>query len=119
MVHGSPKASANTPMFEVVKKVRARGTYPIVEAGFMECNEPSIPEAIDKCASQGATRIVAVPYFLHVGTHVADDLPTLLEEGKERHPGIEFLMAPYLGQSPKLTDVLVKRANAVELASRS
>ena len=79
----------------------------------MECNEPAIPKAIDRCVGAGATRIVAVPYFLHTGTHVCDDLPTLLEEAQRRHPAVEFLMADYIGLSPRLTDVLAARAHAV------
>src|SRR5690348_4649044 len=98
MVHGSPHASANTDMFRVVETLKARsgaGQFPIVEVGFMECNEPSIPEAIDRCVAAGATRLVAVPYFLHTGTHVCDDLPTLLEEAQERYPKVEFRLGDY------------------------
>lgn len=116
MVHGSPRASANAEMFRVVEELKGRPEtrerFPVVEVGFMECNEPSIPEAIDRCVTAGAERVVAVPYFLHTGTHVADDLPTLLEEAEERHPGVEFLMSDYIGLSPHLTDLLTSRAEA-------
>ena len=54
----------------------------------MECNDPTITEAIDICVAAGAEEIIAVPYFLHTGTHVADDLPTLLEEAHARYPHI-------------------------------
>ncbi len=114
MVHGSPSAGANAPMFEVVEMVRRRAAYPIVEVGFMECNEPTIPDAIDSCVAQGAAKIIAVPYFLHLGTHVADDLPTLLEEGQTRYPNIVFEMGPYLGLSPLVTEVMAERAIAVQ-----
>src|SRR4051812_18703405 len=67
MVHGSPRAVANEPMFRVVEVIRERGIYPIVEAAFMECNEPDIPTAIGSCIAQGATEVIAVPYFLHTG----------------------------------------------------
>jgi sirohydrochlorin ferrochelatase len=100
-------------MFEVVEVIRARGVYPIVEVGFMECNEPDIPTAIDSCVSQGATEIVAVPYFLHTGNHVADDLPRLLEEAQLRYPDIRFRLGEFLGRAPQLTDILVSRAKAV------
>lgn len=116
LVHGSPRPTANADMFRVLEVVRQRGAFPIVEAGFLECNEPAIPEAIDRFAAQGAERIVAVPYFLHTGTHVADDLPTLLEAGRERHPHVEFGMGPYLGRSPILTDLLEARARAAMAA---
>lgn len=116
MVHGSPRPVANEDMFAVVedfkRRPEARERFPIVRVGFMECNEPSIPDAIDACVADGATRIVAVPYFLHTGTHVCDDLPTLLEEAQARHPDVEFLMGDYLGLSPRLSDLLATRATA-------
>ena len=113
MVHGSPRPIANADMFAVVEDVKARGRFAIVAVGFMECNEPSIPNAIDGCVAEGATRVVAVPYFLHTGTHVCDDLPTLLEEAQARHPHVEFLMGDYLGLSLRVTDLLAERAAAV------
>jgi sirohydrochlorin ferrochelatase len=106
----------------VVEDLKARPdaqrAFPIVEVGFMECNEPTIPEAIDTCVERGATRVVAVPYFLHTGTHVADDLPTLLEEAQARHPGVEFRMGDYIGLSPRLTDLLAARAASAVAGSR-
>ncbi len=112
MVHGSPRPIANSDMFRVVEILRKRAVFPIVEVGFMECNEPSIPEAIEDCAAAGAERIVAVPYFLHTGTHVADDLPTLLEAAQEQYPHIEFRMGPFLGRATQLTEILADRITA-------
>jgi len=112
MVHGSPRPVANGDMFRVAEEIRARAAFDHVAVGFMECNEPTIPEAVDACAAEGAERIVAVPYFLHTGTHVADDLPTLLEEAQGRHPHIQFQMGRYIGTSPRLTDILAARARA-------
>ncbi len=113
MVHGSPRPIANNDMFAVVDVIRERGVYPIVEVGFMEINKPSIPEAIERCVVQGAKRVLAVPYFLHTGNHVTDDLPTLLEEAQARYPQVEFLMGDYLGHDPLLADVVAERAAAV------
>ena len=110
MVHGSPRGAANDDMFMVVSLVRERGAYPIVEVGFMECNEPSIAEAIDRCVAQGAERVTAVSYFLHIGNHVADDLPTLLEQAPARHPQVEFLMGDLLGSDATIADVVRDRA---------
>ena len=103
-------------MFRVVERFKARPDaavrFPIVEVGFMECNEPTIPEAIARCVAAGATRVVAVPYFLHTGTHVCDDLPTLLEEAQEQYPEVEFRLGDYIGLSLLLTDLLACRAEA-------
>ncbi len=113
MVHGSPRPASNKEMFRVVEVVKARQAFDIVEVGFMECNEPTIKDALDSCAAQGASDVTAVPYFLHTGTHVADDLPTLLDEAQARHPEINFSMGRYLGASETVTEVLADRAAAV------
>ncbi|GAC1548890.1 MAG: hypothetical protein NVS2B7_24940 [Herpetosiphon sp.] len=111
MVHGSPRPESNIDMYAVVEEVRKTGRYPIVEVGFMECNEPPIPEAIDRCVTAGATRIVAMPYFLHTGNHVTDDLPTLLGDGQERHPGVTIVMSDYLGHDALIADVVTDRVH--------
>lgn len=109
MVHGTPRPEANAEMFQVVEAIREKGLFPIVEVGFMECNAPTIPEAIAACAAQGADEIRAVPYFLHTGSHVAEDLPRLLESGVQEYPHIAFRMGDYLGRSALLTDILADR----------
>lgn len=116
MVHGSPRPESNEDMYRVVDEVRATGIFPIVEVGFMECNEPTIPAALETCIERGAARIIAVPYFLHAGTHVADDLPTLLENAAAGHPEIEFLMGDYLGHDPLVAGVLADRVRQANLS---
>ena len=118
MVHGSPRPESNNDMFRVVERVRERclqsGEYSQVEVGFMECNQPTIPDAIETCVRAGATRIVAVPYFLHTGNHVADDLPAFLEDAQERFPDVEFLMGDYLGHDTAIETVLLDRAREAQ-----
>jgi sirohydrochlorin ferrochelatase len=109
MVHGSPRPESNGAMFDVVDEVRRRGVFADIEVGFMECNEPDIPSAIDALVARGALSVVAVPYFLHAGTHVADDLPGLLEEAQERHPQVQFAMGDYIGRDLRLADVMRDR----------
>ena len=114
MVHGTPRPESNAEMFEVVEEVRSRGIYPIVRVGFMECNEPSIPEAIERCIADGASSIIAVPYFLHTGTHVAGDLPALLEDAYAKHSEVVFKMGRYIGPSPRITEILAERARSAQ-----
>lgn len=116
MIHGSPRPESNDDVFAILDQVRARGLYAQVRAGFMECNEPDIPTAIDQCVAGGARRVIAVPYFLHTGKHVANDLPGLLEEARARHPRVEFLMGSYVGTSPRVTEILAQRAQAAQPA---
>lgn len=113
MVHGTPRPQSNGDMFQVVEMVRESGVFARVEVGFMECNAPTIPEAIATLVEAGAQKIVAVPYFLHTGTHVADDLPTLLEAAQAQFPDVEFSMGDYLGHDEVLADVLAARVSEI------
>ena len=113
MVHGSPKPESNADMFRVVERLRATQEFSQIAVGFMECNEPDIPTAIDSLVSDGAKSIIAVPYFLHAGTHVADDLPTLLEEAQEKHTGVAFSLGDYLGREPLISEVLRARLSEI------
>ncbi|MBC8141314.1 MAG: CbiX/SirB N-terminal domain-containing protein [Armatimonadetes bacterium] len=117
LVHGSPRPVANNTMFEVVetlkKRPEVRERFPLTAVGFMECNEPDIPGAIANLVGDGATAITAVPYFLHTGTHVCEDLPTLLEEAQTAYPHVSFRMGDYLGLSPRMASLLGERANVV------
>ncbi len=109
MVHGSPRSASNKVMYEVVEEVRSRNLYDCVLEGFLECNEPSIAEAVDLLAQQNVQTITAVPYFLHTGTHVAEDLPALLREGERRHKEIRFRMGSFIGRSSSVCNLLELR----------
>ena len=113
MVHGSPRPVSNNAMFAVVDEVRKRAIFSDIEVGFMECNEPDIPTAIENLVARGAKSVVAVPYFLHAGTHVADDLPGLLEDAQARFSSVEFLMGDYLGRDLRVADVMRDRVREV------
>jgi sirohydrochlorin ferrochelatase len=113
MVHGSPNPESNQAVLTAAEMIRRRGAFSQVEIGFLECNEPDIPTAIEKCISAGAEGIVASPYFLHTGNHVANDIPEILEAAQKKYPNIQFLMTNIVGSSEKVTDVLEQRANEV------
>ncbi len=115
MVHGSPRPVANEDMFAVVQMVRERNLFLTVAVGFMECNEPTIPDAIAECVAHGAQRIIAVPYFLHLGNHVTDDLPALLEQAQKRYPAVEFMMGDWLGNDPAIETIMWERFAETEM----
>ena len=103
----------------MAKACEERSDYALVQVGFLECNDPSIPVAIDQCAQPGVKRIITVPYFLHTGTHVSEDLPNLLEEGRNRHSDVEFLLADFIGRSTKVTEILGDRIESAREKARS
>jgi sirohydrochlorin ferrochelatase len=110
--HGSPRAESNADLECLADAVRGRCAFAEVRLAYLECNAPDIATAVDACAAAGAERIVVVPWFLHTGNHVARDIPDILAGALRRHPGVEILMAPFAGSSPRVTGVIAARARA-------
>jgi len=109
MAHGSPDAQANRPIYAVARRIRAYGRYAAVTVCFMDLNQPRIPDAVAALAERGITNIIAVPYFLHLGNHVVDDLPAIIAEARARHPACTLLLAEHLGYDRLLVSVIAER----------
>jgi precorrin-8X/cobalt-precorrin-8 methylmutase len=107
--HGSRARSASEAMEATVAAAQRRAGYEIVACGYLEFSQPTIPEAIRRCVEAGATRIVAIPYFLHVGMHMVRDLPRVLREEREQYPQVEFVMGRHIGLHGDLVEVLLDR----------
>src|ERR1051326_2336585 len=110
--HGSPLPEANSDLELIAADVRSRAVFDLVEVCYLECNDPSIPHAIEMSVLSGIDQITVVPYFLHAGRHVVMDLPALLEEAMNHYPKVEFRLADHLGRSPMVTEVIQSRAKA-------
>ena len=77
--HGSKVESANDAVRAVADQLAHDGGYDLVEAAFLELAEPDLNGAVDRLVARGATRVVVIPYFLTLGTHLQRDLPRLVE----------------------------------------
>lgn len=109
IAHGSRRAEANADLVTVADLVREAGRFDIVEIAYLELAEPSIPAGGDRCVERGATRVFLSPYFLSAGSHVQDDLERFRGQFTERHPGVEFTVAPPLGVHPRMVDIVFDR----------
>jgi len=74
-------------------------------AGFLEFARPTIGEAIDSLVDQGARQVTVVPAMLMAAGHVKNDIPSEIQEGRERHPGVTFRMARPLDIHPALLEL--------------
>jgi sirohydrochlorin ferrochelatase len=110
MAHGTPFEAANDPILRVAEALRAH--YAQVQLGFMEINAPTIAEAAASLVGAGAERVVAAPYFLQLGEHVAADLPEEIRRAQRAHPQVPFTQADYLSYDPLLLEVIHDRLNA-------
>ena len=116
IAHGSPDADNNRPIYAVAERVRAMNRYTAVTVCFMDINRPTINEAIDDFAQNGIEHAIAMPYFLQLGNHVADDLPRLVQEGVVRHPHMSLLLAEHLGYDRLLMQPITDRVRGAPIA---
>lgn len=130
--HGSRLPYGKDVVSQIAEIYRTKQDY-MVEVGFMNMNKPSIPEAINKLAKNGAERIVVTPVFLANGVHTTEDIPKILglkedthEEGHSHHGHthshdeeekveIEFdgeiIYTEPLGADARIVDIINDRVN--------
>jgi sirohydrochlorin cobaltochelatase len=109
VAHGSPDPSANLAVEAVAARVRAKGVYAAVEVCYLGLNQPLLGPAIDEMARRKVARIIAAPYFLQLGGHVADDLPRAIHAARRRHPRTAILLAEHLAYDPLLVPAIAAR----------
>jgi len=112
IAHGSRRAASNDEVRQLADQVRRQDDHPYdhVETAFLELAEPSIRDGLAALAAKGATEIVAFPYFLAAGTHVAQDIPEAIAGFSAMHPSIKVRLTPHLGASAALPSAILSVA---------
>jgi len=112
VAHGSRRAESNDEVRALTRRlgVQTHGVYDRVECAFLELAEPSIPDGLRAAVREGATRVTVVPYFLSAGRHVVTDIPAEIEVVRKEFPGVEIVLAPYVGAASEMTGLLLQQA---------
>ncbi len=84
-----------------------------VATAFLELDQPSIPDALINAIEQGAREIVVLPYFLSAGRHVSEDIPAEVASVQKDYPDVIINIAPYLGASARMPEILLSQAKKV------
>jgi sirohydrochlorin ferrochelatase len=109
--HGSRRADANEALAQVVATVQALvGDAVIVRDAHMDLATPTIRDGFHACVTAGAEEVVAVPFFLFPGRHAVEDVPRLVAEAADEHPGVRHRVTETLGLHPLLARVVLELA---------
>jgi len=109
--HGSSVAEANEAVRRAAGETARRCRIPLWETAFLELAQPDLASAVRSLSARGAGRIIVTPYFLTMGIHLQRDLPRILDEISQAHPGIDLVCSPPLDGHPALIDILAERAH--------
>jgi len=111
VAHGSRVPESNAEIETLAGRLAAHaGAGATVSHAFLELARPSIAEAIDALAGDGARRIVVIPYFLSAGRHVVDDIPAIVADARRRHPQVELVMTTHFGARDEVPALLAAMA---------
>jgi sirohydrochlorin ferrochelatase len=107
--HGSRIPGAGESMEQVAERMRDKLAPGIIEICYMSRIGPHFPEVFESCVSQGATQVIVMPYFLHSGLHLIEDIPELLLEKARKYPHVELILGKNLGFDECLVDLVIRR----------
>jgi sirohydrochlorin ferrochelatase len=118
VAHGSRRAASNQDVRLLAERIRAldNDSFDIVLPAFLELADPDIGSGVDRCVELGASRITVMPYFLSPGRHVAEDIPSQLEQAKQRHPGIDFDLRRHIGGLDLMPEMVLRAASGEQQA---
>ncbi len=112
--HGSSDRSARTAFVHTVNSLKA--DFRSVTFCFLELDEPRIANGIDKIISNKPSTVIIVPYFLHKGAHIKNDVVKDINSALENYnlDNIKVYVTEHFGVDPKLVSLVLERAKEAE-----
>jgi len=112
--HGSSDRSARTAFVHTVNKLKP--DFRSVTFCFLELDEPRIANGIDKIISNNPSIVIIVPYFLHKGAHIKNDVVKDINSALENYnlENIQVHVTEHFGVDPKLVELVLERAKEAE-----
>ena len=111
--HGSRAAGADDDMEKIAEALRAK-LGGIVATCRMSGRGIPFDEAFESCAGRGAKEIIVLPYFLHFGVHLREDIPEILRKNVRKHPEVRLVLGKHLGYDDALVNLVAKRIGESE-----
>lgn len=104
--HGSRVPEAAKNMEKTAARLKDKHGYAMVEICFMSRLGPHFPEVFEYCVGRGATKVLVIPYFLHMGLHLLLDIPKMMQEEGQKYPQVELVLGKGLGFDELLVDLV-------------
>ncbi|MFH0968782.1 MAG: sirohydrochlorin nickelochelatase [Methanobacteriota archaeon] len=116
--HGSKKEYNKDLITKTAALIAERYPDYVVKCGFMEFNEPAIPQSLDQFRSEDIDSLAVVPLFLARGVHIDEDIPGLLNLQHGQKKGtfmlktreVPLVYADPIGPNPLLADLMAENA---------
>jgi len=105
--HGSRGGGNDPTLKRIAEELQRSAAEVIIEYAFLQYAQPSADAALDRCITQGAKKIVIIPFFMQAGGHVTRDIPAFLDKARSRHPECDIRSTNYVGAHPLMTQIVM------------
>lgn len=113
--HGSTDKRAREAFLFVANNLQ--NYYHKVHPCFLELDTPNIEQGIIQASMSKPKVLIAVPYFLHKGKHVKEDIQNEIMAGMSKAGINDVISAGHLGVHRLIVDLILERAREVEVRS--
>ncbi len=110
---GASDPDANSNVAKVTRMLWEGMGFGWAETAYSGVTFPLVEPGLEHAARLGYRRIVVFPYFLFTGILV-NRIYDATDRVAERHPEIQFLKAPYLGDHPMVLETMAERIDEIE-----
>ncbi len=108
--HGARDPEWALPLQRVKAAIERQRPGQAVELAFLEFMAPDLPTAAERLLAAGARQVHVLPMFIAQGGHLKRDLPQLIDTLRSTWPGVEFSLAPAVGEHPAVTAAMAQVA---------
>lgn len=109
---GASDPDANSNVSKVTRILWEGFGFGWAETAYSGVTFPLVEPGLEHAAKLGYKRIIVFPYFLFTGILV-QRIYDATDDVAARHPGIEFIKAPYLNDHPAVIDTFVERVEQI------
>jgi len=110
---GASDPDANSNVAKITRMLWEGMGFGWAETAYSGVTFPLVEPALEHAARLGYRRIVVFPYFLFTGILV-DRIYDATDRVAGRHPELDFVKAPYLGDHPRVLDTMAERIDEIE-----
>lgn len=96
--HGARDPAWARPFEAIARRLREEAPGIAVSLAYLEFMSPGLVDAGTALVQAGCERVDVLPLFLGAGGHVRKDLPALLEQLQQQHPGVRWELRPAVGE---------------------
>ena len=106
--HGARDPAWAAPFERLRQLIRDILPNATVSLAYLELMQPGLPEQVALHAAEGVSEICIIPVFLGQGGHVRRDLPVLISQLQQAHPGVQFKVATAVGEDDAVLQAIAR-----------